>query len=138
MSFFANSRNTHLNKLKKVTDLQLLCFRETFNNIDLFLSKEASIPFTCHDKELLNVLFNRFFSDDLVYSANVVEPLEKKKRDFKTKCGSCIVNINEKFYVKSSDGKKLYSLGLKSAAFKPYKTTKNTRSLTKVTYSLNF
>ena len=120
-----------INKLQDLINLQLKFIEKMFNDSGNFVCPDLSLPFTIHDKQLLDTLFNRFFSDEFFYSDNVVQPLPKKKRNFKTKGGSKVVSINDKYYIKSSDGKKLYPLGLITTAHKPYNGPKKTRTFQK-------
>ena len=108
-----------------------------FNDRGNFLCPEVSLPFTIQDKDLLDLLFTRFFSDELVFLSGVVEPLEKKKRNFKTKCGSCVVYLNGKYYIKSSDGKNMYPLRLTSTAHKPCNGPRKTRSFPRIPHNFN-
>ena len=119
-----------IEKLKGLNDLQLTYISLMFNDRGNFLCPELSLPFTIEDKELLETLFNRFFNDELL--DEVVQPSAKRQRLFKTKLGSTVVCINNKHYIKSSDGKKLYPLGLTATAHKPYNGPKKTRSYPKV------
>ena len=118
--------------LKKITNLQLVDIEKMFSDQGNFLCPEACVPFTNHDKDLLNLLFNQFFFDELDFSNSVVEPVAKKKRNFKSKAGSSVVFINGRYYIKSSDGRKLYPLALTSTAHKPYKAPNKTRSYPKL------
>ena len=79
---------------------------------------------------MLETPFNRFFNDELL--DEVVQPLAKNQRLFKTKLGSTVVCFNNKHYIKSSDGTKLYPLGLTATAHKPYKGPLKTKSYPKV------
>ena len=74
-------------------------------------------------------LFNRYFNDELL--DEVVQPLAKNQRLFKTKLGSTVVCFNNKHYIKSSDGKKLYPLCLTATANKPYNGARKTWSFPK-------
>merc|ERR1712240_338557 len=65
--------------LKKITNLQLVDIEKMFSDQGNFLCPEACVPFTNHDKDLLNLLFNQFFYDELDCSNSVVEPVAKKK-----------------------------------------------------------
>ena len=79
---------------------------------------------------MLKTIFNRFFNDELL--DEVVQPLAKKQSLFKTKLGSTVVWFNNKHYIKSSDGTKLYPLSLTSTAHKPYNGPTKTRYYPKV------
>ena len=84
---------------------------------------------------MLETLFNRYFNDELL--DEVVQPLAKNQRLFKTKLGSTVVCFNNKHYIKSSDGKKLYPLCLTATAHKPYNGLTKTRSYPKVSYEIS-
>ena len=79
---------------------------------------------------MLETLFKRFLNNELL--DEVMQALAKKQRLLKTKLGSIVVCFSNKHCIKSSYGKKLYSLCLTSTAHKPYNGPTKTRSYPKV------